>query len=81
VQPWQTWADDKDNGGACYEHATLIAYNDYPGWYNHQADPQAPTIWASMAAAVRGGTTKSGAGTLGKPMVISETGWVHRPAR
>ena len=27
-----------------------------------------------MAAAVRGGTTKSGGGTLGKPMVISETG-------
>ena len=27
-----TWADDQDNRGACYEHATLIAYNNYPGW-------------------------------------------------
>ena len=69
-----TWADDTDTRGACYEHATLISFNDYPGWYNHAGDINAPQIWNQMAAAVRGGTTKSGAGTLGKPMVISETG-------
>ena len=44
------------------------------GWYNHAGDINAPQIWNQMAAAVRGGTTKSGGGTLGKPMVISETG-------
>jgi hypothetical protein len=27
-----TWADDKDMGGKCYEHATLISFNNYPGW-------------------------------------------------
>jgi hypothetical protein len=69
-----TWADDKDAGGACYAHATMVAFNNYPGWYNRQGDPEAPKVWSSLAAAVRGGTTKSGAGTLGKPMVISETG-------
>ena len=47
-----TWADDQDTHGACYEHATLISFNDYPGWYNHQGDPQAPKIWSSLAAAV-----------------------------
>ena len=25
-----TWADDTDTRGACYEHATLISFNDYP---------------------------------------------------
>jgi beta-glucuronidase len=69
-----TWADDNDNRGQCYAHATLIAFNDYPGWYNHQGDPEAPKQWSDLAAAVRGGTTASGAATLGKQMVISETG-------
>ena len=30
--------------------------------------------WNSLAAAVRDGTTRSGKGTFGKPMMISETG-------
>jgi hypothetical protein len=29
-----TWADDKDLGGKCYEHCTLLAFNNYPGWYS-----------------------------------------------
>lgn len=32
-----TWADDKDLRGKCYEHATLIAFNNYPGWYNRES--------------------------------------------
>ena len=27
-----TWADDWTTGGYCYEHASLIAFNNYPGW-------------------------------------------------
>lgn len=27
-----TWADDKGLKGACYEHASLIALNNYPGY-------------------------------------------------
>eukprot|EP01050_Picozoa_sp_SAG11_P010025 SAG11_NODE_985_length_6288_cov_53.468972_2_plen_111_part_00 len=27
-----TWADDTDLRGKCYGHATLISFNDYPGW-------------------------------------------------
>jgi hypothetical protein len=37
-----TWADDTDLRGKCYEHATLISFNDYPGWYNHQGDLASP---------------------------------------
>lgn len=63
-----TWADDKDNSAKCYEHASLIAYNNYPGWYS-QADPT--STWERNSAAVRAGGPN---GTLGKPFVISETG-------
>jgi beta-glucuronidase len=71
-----TWADDKDLRGLCYEHASLIAFNNYPGWYNQFGDKSAPKrFWTEQAAGVRAGLSKSGAaGTLGKPMVISETG-------
>jgi len=71
-----TWADNKKDGGVCYEHATLIAYNDYPGWYDHSGDKAAPvTWWNKYMNDIRAGNTSSGpSGTLGKPMVISETG-------
>jgi len=62
-----TWADDKDMRGKCYEHATLISFNNYPSWYNGQ-----PTSWWNSAAdAVHSGSVN---GTLGKPFTISETG-------
>lgn len=70
-----TWADNKCENGACYEHATLVAFNSYPGWYHQPGDPTAPgRMWPRMAQAVRDGSTASGNGTLGKPFVISETG-------
>jgi beta-glucuronidase len=67
-----TWADDKDLGGKCYEHCTLIAFNNYPGWYNHGGDVKAPAEqWNKFADGVRAGAPN---GTRGKPFVISETG-------
>ena len=70
-----TWADDMKLTGACFEHATLISLNDYPGWYDHSGNASAPSYyWNQFAAAVRQGTTASGNGTVGKPMIISETG-------
>jgi len=66
-----TWADDKDTSGKCYEHATLISFNNYPGWYNRAGDKSAPLSWNDKAAACQSGTV---AGTKGKPFVISETG-------
>lgn len=70
-----TWADNKKSAGACYEHATLIAFNDYPGWYDKSGDKSAPKLWNTFAAAAQQGTTKSGKhGTVGKPFMISETG-------
>lgn len=72
---FRTWADDMKLNGACYEHATLISFNDYPGWYDHSGNASAPTYyWNQFAAAVQQGTTHSGSATVGKPMLISETG-------
>lgn len=43
-----------------------------PGWYNREGDKTAPhEFWSGAAAAVRAGQVN---GTLGKPLVISETG-------
>lgn len=69
-----TWASDKDTGDVCLEHATLISFNNYPGWYNHAGDPSATASWNDKANAVAAGTTASGKATIGKPFVISETG-------
>ena len=77
-----TWADDTDLRGRCFEHATLIAFNSYPGWYNSMGSLTAQAEhWNSCANDVRRGKTSGGTGkperdmhTLGKPFVISETG-------
>ena len=70
-----TWADSSKLKGVCFEHATLISFNDYPGWYDFSGNASAPlSYWDPVAAAVQQGTTASGSGTLGKPMLISETG-------
>jgi len=66
-----TWADDKDTSGKCYEHATLISFNNYPGWYNQEGNVHAPLVWNDKANAVRAGLNGT---TLGKPFTISETG-------
>merc|ERR1711998_327907 len=65
-----TWADDQLLRGACYEHATLIAFNNYPGWYSRVGDVTAPAkTWKAMAEAAHEGSTRSGNGTVGKPFV------------
>mmetsp|Transcript_17243 Transcript_17243/g.51472 ORF Transcript_17243/g.51472 Transcript_17243/m.51472 type:complete len:663 (-) Transcript_17243:22-2010(-) len=69
-----TWADDNDATGVCYASATLISLNDYPGWYNHPNNASAGLLWNGLVQQVMEGTTASGAGTLGKPFTISETG-------
>lgn len=44
-------------------------------WYDLSGNKSAPKLWNTFAAAVQQGTTKSGPrGTVGKPMLISETG-------
>jgi len=70
-----TWADNRGGSSKCLANATLISFNNYPGWYDHPGDLDAPREhWTEAAGKVRAGTTASGAGTLGKPFVISETG-------
>jgi len=70
-----TWADDTDTRGACYEHATLISFNDYPGWYNHAGDINAPQIWNQRRRCVRllglagARALQRGARRLGLPLV------------
>jgi hypothetical protein len=49
----------------------LIAFNNYPGWYNGHGVNKTISYWNSAADGVRSGSTN---GTLGKPFVISETG-------
>merc|ERR1712070_1169785 len=63
---FNTWADDKDLKGLCYEHTSLISFNNYPGWYNRPGDKTAPeSYWNQMANTVRGWE---------KPLIISESG-------
>jgi len=70
-----TWADNGGKSSKCLQHATLISFNSYPGWYNQLGDLSAPKrTWDSDVAAVIEGSTSSGNGTVGKPFVISETG-------
>lgn len=62
-----TWASNKNDKDVCMEHATLVAYNHYPAWYDMEGDLTYPkTFWNKMADYVFN--------TLKKPFVISETG-------
>merc|ERR1740138_389461 len=69
-----TWADNKEDRSKCLDHASLIAFNQYPSWYTHDESPA--KHWSRMAAFVRSKYP-------GKPFVISETGagaiyeWAH----
>ena len=71
-----TWASDKDLRDKCLASASLIAFNDYPGWYVQPGNASAPrAVWNAFADGVFAGQTASGAAaTRGKPFVISETG-------
>ena len=80
-----TWASDKDLKDKCLASASLVAFNNYPGWYVDPGDTSAPhRVWTEFADGVFAGKTASGAAaTVGKPFVISETGaggiyeWAH----
>ena len=53
-----TWADDKELKSKCLEFATLISFNNYPGWYNNFANLSSPAAhWNEMATAVAGTRT------------------------
>ena len=71
-----TWASNRGLNDVCLEHASLVSFNSYPGWYGGVGDLDDPKrTWDKNADGVASGTTKSGkAATLGKPFVISETG-------
>ena len=61
----------------CYEAATVISYNGYPGWYDSQEPEE---YWNSLASDLHSGQYP---GALGKPLLIPETGagginkWKH----
>lgn len=70
-----SWASNAATRDACLEHASLLAFNAYPGWYDHRRDATEPAkLWPKLAETVRRGATASGAHTVGKPFLISETG-------
>jgi hypothetical protein len=56
-----TWADDQKIKGACYEHATLISFNDYPGCATHP--PFAPPCPLSLICLVRAPCSFTAGGT------------------
>ena len=66
-----TYASNMHRSDVCWEHADMISMNVYPSWYDSE-DPR--DEWTALGAAVRGGTTDSKEHTLGKPLVVSETG-------
>jgi beta-glucuronidase len=53
----------------CYDAATVISHNGYPGWYNRHAHPA--EWWNRIANDLKAGMPSN---ALGKPFVISETG-------
>lgn len=61
----------------CYEAATVISYNGYPGWY---ATQKPEDYWNSLEIELHSGRYPS---AMGKPLLISETGaagiyeWKH----
>ena len=67
-----TYASNKPLHDKCYDTATVISHNGYPGWYNADKPKQ---FWNRIADYV--------ATNISKPLIISETGaggiyeWTH----
>ena len=53
----------------CYDAATVISHNGYPGWYQRYADPA--EWWNRIANDLKAGRPSN---AIGKPFLISETG-------
>jgi len=53
----------------CYDAATVISHNGYPGWYQRNVDPA--KWWNRIANDLKAGKPQN---ALGKPFLISETG-------
>lgn len=65
---FRTWADDKMGRGTCRDHASLISWNRYPGWYNRFGNlPNIANFWQNAVKSMREAYPN-------KPFVVSETG-------
>eukprot|EP00666_Eupelagonemidae_sp_cell4sb_P017157 gene17157-4549_t len=63
-----TWADNKRTKSLCLDHADVLSFNQYPGWYQSKGQLDAPRrLWSQYAAEVRSRYPL-------KPFTISETG-------
>jgi beta-glucuronidase len=64
----------------CFEAATVLSFNGYPGWYGSYGKGGPEEYWSGIATELRSGKYPS---ALGKPLLISETGaggiyeWKH----
>eukprot|EP01060_Flectonema_neradi_P017164 TRINITY_DN2397_c6_g1_i1.p1 TRINITY_DN2397_c6_g1~~TRINITY_DN2397_c6_g1_i1.p1 ORF type:complete len:332 (+),score=73.45 TRINITY_DN2397_c6_g1_i1:127-996(+) len=71
-----TWADNKANKSVCLEHADLVSFNHYPGWYTSGGPEACAPYWNFQANWVATNHPT-------KPFMISETGaggvyeWAH----
>jgi beta-glucuronidase len=61
-----TWADNRMERSVAFEHADVISFNNYPGWYNGPA--------ANVTRAWQGHAAWVAAQWPDKPFIISETG-------
>eukprot|EP00934_Nitzschia_sp_Nitz4_P001701 Nitzschia sp. Nitz4//scaffold180_size44305//9875//11896//NITZ4_007235-RA/size44305-processed-gene-0.18-mRNA-1//-1//CDS//3329539455//1701//frame0 len=63
-----TYASNRYLHDKCYEAATAISHNGYPGWY-HDTNPT--QYWQKLASEIHAGNLDH---SQGKPFLISETG-------
>ncbi|CAE8584769.1 unnamed protein product [Polarella glacialis] len=64
---FQTWASNKRTTDKCLEHASMISFNDYPGWYGAGREKTPHDAWTASASFARANHPR-------KPFIISETG-------
>jgi len=73
-----TFASDRLENDKCLHAADVVAFNNYPGWYQENHEPR--KFWSNHAKNIREGVYP---GSAGKPFLISETGasgiyeWSH----
>mmetsp|Transcript_3081 Transcript_3081/g.5710 ORF Transcript_3081/g.5710 Transcript_3081/m.5710 type:complete len:626 (-) Transcript_3081:166-2043(-) len=65
---FRTWASNRAERDQCLEHATMVSFNSYPGWYEHEGNlSYVEPFWKENAAWVKAHFPE-------KPFTISETG-------
>lgn len=75
-----SWASNRYENDKCLEHADVITYNTYPGWYGGGPEDVASSL-SSMAAQARQANPKKPflIGEIGAAAIPSQTKWAMPP--